>query len=117
MSTARKISRLAVGLAPTGPAVETYRIPLLMYQDDRLSEDLPFGSRGGIAIRHRFPVDGEYTLQLRLQRTYTDYIRGLGTAQALDVRMDGALVKRFRAATPTSAFSRSPAAVAILACS
>ena len=95
MSTARKASRLAVGITPRVPTVETYRIPLLMYQDDRRSEDLPFGSRGGIAIRHRFPVDGEYTLKLRLQRTYTDYIRGLGTAQALDVRMDGALVKRF----------------------
>ena len=95
MSTARKISRLAVGIAPTGPAVETYRIPLLMYQDDRLSEDLPFGSRGGIAIRHRFPVDGEYSVKLRLQRTYTDYIRGLGTPQQLDIRVDGTLVKRF----------------------
>ncbi|MEE8117063.1 MAG: DUF1587 domain-containing protein, partial [Gemmatimonadales bacterium] len=95
MSTARKISRLAVGIAPTVPTVETYRIPLLMYQDDRRSEDLPFGSRGGIAIRHRFPVDGEYSLTIRLQRTYTDYIRGLGTPQQLDVRMDGTLIKRF----------------------
>ncbi len=95
MSTARKISRLAVGIAPTVPTVETYRIPLLMYQDDRLSEDLPFGSRGGIAIRHRFPVDGEYSLKLRLQRTYTDYIRGLGAPQQLDVRVDGVLIKRF----------------------
>ena len=95
MSTARKISRLAVGIAPTVPAVETYRVPLLMYQDDRLSEDLPFGSRGGIAIRHRFPVDGEYSVKLRLQRTYTDYIRGLGTPQQLDVRLDGVLIKRF----------------------
>ena len=95
MSTARKISRLAVGSAPPQAAVETYRVPLLLYQDDRLSEDLPFGSRGGIAIRHRFPVDGEYSLKLRLQRTYTDYIRGLGTPQQLDVRVDGALIKRF----------------------
>ena len=95
MSAARKISRLAVGIAPTVPTVETYRIPLLMYQDDRLSEDLPFGSRGGIAIRHRFPVDGEYSVRLHLQRTYTDYIRGLGRPQQLDVRVDGMLVERF----------------------
>ncbi|MEE8130455.1 MAG: DUF1592 domain-containing protein [Vicinamibacterales bacterium] len=95
MSTARKISRLAVGIAPAVPTVETYRIPLLLYQDDRLSEDLSFGSRGGIAIRHRFPVDGEYSLKIRLQRTYTDYIRGLGTPQHLDVRVDGTLIQRF----------------------
>ena len=95
LSAARKISRLAVGLAPPVPSVETHRIPLLLYQDDRLSEDLPFGSRGGVAVRHRFPVDGEYSVRLRLQRTYTDYIRGLGTPQHLDVRVDGRLVTRF----------------------
>ena len=95
LSAARKITRLAVGLAPPVPSVETHRIPLLLYQDDRLSEDLPFGSRGGIAVRHRFPVDGEYSVRLRLQRTYTDYIRGLGTPQYLDVRVDGRLVTRF----------------------
>ena len=95
MTAARKISRLAVGLAPLVPRVETYHVPLLMYQDDRLSEDLPFGSRGGIAIRHRFPVDGEYFMKIRLQRTYVDYIRGLGSPQQLDVRVDGTLIKRF----------------------
>ena len=95
LSAARKITRLAVGLAPPVPSIETHRIPLLLYQDDRLSEDLPFGSRGGIAVRHRFPVDGEYSVRLRLQRTYTDYIRGLGTPQHLDVRVDGRLVTRF----------------------
>ena len=95
LSAARKISRLAVGIAPTASTIETYRIPLLLYQDDRLSEDLPFGSRGGIAVRHRFPVDGDYSIRLRLQRTYTDYIRGLGTPQHLDVRVDGRLVRRF----------------------
>ena len=95
LSAARRISRLAVGLAPPVAGVETHRIPLLLYQDGRLSEDLPLGSRGGIAIRHRFPVDGEYTIRLRLQRTYTDYIRGLGTPQQLDVRVDGRLIERF----------------------
>ena len=95
MSAARKISRLAVGTEPDVATVETHRVPLLLYQDDRLNEDLPFGSRGGIAIRHRFPVDGQYVIKLRLQRTYTDYIRGLGTPQQLDVRVDGQLVTRF----------------------
>ncbi len=95
LSAARRISRLAVGFAPPVPSVDTHHVPLLLYQDERLSEDLPFGSRGGIAIRHRFPVDGEYTIRLHLQRTYTDYIRGLGTPQHLDVRIDGSLIERF----------------------
>ena len=29
-------------------------------QNDRMSEDLPFGSRAGVAVRHHFPLDGEY---------------------------------------------------------
>ena len=95
LSAARKVSRLAVGMAPPVPSVDTHRIPLLLYQDGRLSEDLPLGSRGGVAIRHRFPVDGEYSIRLRLQRTYTDYVRGLGTPQQLDVRVDGRLIERF----------------------
>ena len=64
-------------------------------QDDRQSEDLPFGSRGGIAVRHAFPVDGEYLIKVRLRRQYQDYIMGMGWPQQLDVRLDGKLLKRF----------------------
>ena len=39
------------------------KMPLLLVQDDRMSDDLPFGSRGGLAFRHQFPVDGEYEVQ------------------------------------------------------
>ena len=95
LSAARRISRLAIGFAPPVPSVDTHRVPLLLYQDERMSEDLPFGSRGGVALRHRFPVAGEYTIRLRLQRTYTDYVRGLGTPQHLDVRIDGRRIERF----------------------
>ncbi len=64
-------------------------------QDDRQSEDLPFGSRGGIAIHKDFPVDGEYLITVKLQRQYQDYLKGMGWAQKLDVRLDGKLLKRF----------------------
>ena len=37
------------------------------------------------------PWTASTTIRLRLQRTYTDYIRGLGTPQHLDVRIDGRL--------------------------
>ncbi len=36
---------------------------------DRLGEEFPLGSRGGIAARHYFPVDGEYVFKIRLDRT------------------------------------------------
>ena len=49
LSTARKIGRLAVGETPLGPATETYKVPILLLQDDRMSDDAPFGSRGASA--------------------------------------------------------------------
>jgi mono/diheme cytochrome c family protein len=95
LSAARRTARLAVGRPPPGPAVDSYKLPILLVQDDRMGEDLPFGSRGGIAVRHQFPVDGEYDIRIRLHRNYVNYIRGLGTRQELDVRLDGVLIKRF----------------------
>ena len=95
LSAARQVTRLATGLPPANPARETFEIPLHVVQDDRQDEDLPFGSRGGIAIRYAFPVDGEYTIKVRLRRQYQDYIMGMGWPQQLDVRLDGKLLKRF----------------------
>jgi len=59
LSAANRISRLAVGDLSVGPgfAATTYDTPRLLYQDDRMSDDLPFGSRGGLAVRHYFPLD------------------------------------------------------------
>jgi mono/diheme cytochrome c family protein len=95
LSAARKVTRLATGLPPAAPVIETFEVPELLAQDDRHSEELPLGSRGGTAIRYYFPVDGEYLIKVRLRRTYQDYIMGMGTPQQLDVRIDGALLKRF----------------------
>jgi mono/diheme cytochrome c family protein len=95
LSVARQVTRLATGLPPPNPGLETFEIPLHVLQDDQQSEDLPFGSRGGIAIRYDFPVDGEYLIKVRLRRQYQDYIMGMGWPQQLDVRLDGRLLKRF----------------------
>ena len=95
MSVARQVTRLATGLPPTRPTIETFEIPLHVIQDERQSEDLPFGSRGGLAVRHDFPSDGEYAIKVRLQRQYQDYIKGMGWPQQLDVRLDHKLLKRF----------------------
>ena len=94
LSAARKISRLAVGRPPGGPTVDTYRVHPELVQDERVSEQLPFGSRGGIAIHHYFPVNGEYVIRLRLHRNFSDYIKGFSTSHQIDIRIDRALVKR-----------------------
>ena len=95
MSVARQVTRLATGLPPTSPGFERFEVPLHVMQDDRQSEDLPLGSRGGIAIHHDYPVGGEYLIRVRLQRQYQDYLKGMGWPQQLDVRLDGRLLKRF----------------------
>lgn len=95
MSVGRQVTRLAIGLPPLNAGVETFEIPLHVLQNDRESENLPLGSRGGLAIRYQFPVDGEYGIKVRLQRQYQGYLKGMGWAQQLDVRLDDKLLKRF----------------------
>ena len=98
MAAAQKIGRMAMGDPRMKPAATIYSLPFFMLQDDRASGDLPFGSRGGIAVRHYFPLDGEYALQIRLQRSVVNLgggIRGLDEVNRIDVRVDGALVKSF----------------------
>ncbi|MCY4509251.1 MAG: DUF1587 domain-containing protein, partial [Acidobacteria bacterium] len=97
LTAARRISRLAVGDPAIGPGLtsRTYTVPIAMTQNDRMSEALPFGSRGGLAVRHRFPLDGEYVLTVRLKRSVYEYIVNLDEAHDLDVRVDGRRVARF----------------------
>lgn len=95
VSAARKISRLAVGDPAIVPVFETYAVPSTLGQDDRMSEDLPFGSRGGVAIRHHFPVDGEYVIKVRLKRQLYGYILGLGRPHQLEVSLNGKRMKLF----------------------
>ena len=96
VSAARKISRLAIGSPPAGGAViQTYDVPQNLIQNNQQSEDLPFGSRGGAAIRHHFPVDGEYRIQVRLRTNYVGYVRGIDEPHEIEFRLDGARIERF----------------------
>jgi mono/diheme cytochrome c family protein len=60
VSAAGKISRLAIG-EPTSPTLVVYRTPEDTSQDYHI-EGLPFGTRGGMLVKHVFPSDGEYTI-------------------------------------------------------
>jgi cytochrome c551/c552 len=95
MFAARTITRLAVGDPSIKMAAVKHTSPRALYQDDRMDEDLPFGSRGGFAVRHYFPLDGEYDLKVDLRRQLYDYIRGLQRPQQLEVRVDNERVKVF----------------------
>jgi hypothetical protein len=74
---------------------DTFKIPTALVQDDRTSDNLPFGSRGGIAIPYRFPLDGEYRIKVLLRRQLYLYLIGMGESHQIDLRVDGALIKRF----------------------
>ena len=89
VNAAHKIAELAIGAPPRGASITTYDVPLNLIQDDRLSEDLPFGSRGGTAIEHLFPVDGEYRITLNLQTNYVDFVRGFDDANEVELSLDG----------------------------
>jgi hypothetical protein len=95
LSAASRVSRLAVGDVKTAPVVETYQIPKALVQDDRTRDDLPFGSQGGTVVRHHFPVDGEYTIKVTLLKELYYYIIGMGDPHQIEIRLDGALLKRF----------------------
>src|SRR5207302_10617843 len=60
VSAAGKISRLAIG-EPTAPTLVVYRTPEDTSQDYHI-EGLPFGTRGGMLVKHVFPSDGEYSV-------------------------------------------------------
>ncbi|MGB1666562.1 MAG: DUF1592 domain-containing protein [Pseudohongiellaceae bacterium] len=95
ISAAHKISELAVGMTPRGAVVKSYEVPLNLIQDDRLSEELPFGSRGGTAIEHFFPVDGEYRITINLQTNYVDFVRGYDQDHEIELSLDGEHLRTF----------------------
>src|ERR1051326_742558 len=95
LAAAHTISGLAVGDPALPPSVESYRYSKALLQDDQMEDDLPFGSQGGGLIRHKFPLDGEYSIKVLLRRQSYDYIVGMGEPHQVDIRLDGVRLKRF----------------------
>ena len=93
LSAAAKISRRAVGDPTLRPGATLYKTSPLLLQEGRMSEDLPFGSRGGLAVRHHFPLDGDYLFRISLERPLNQPVSGSG--HQLEFRLDHALVKLF----------------------
>ena len=81
LDASTKISRLAVGDPAMPLMVNIYRTPLEGPQGSQV-EELPFGTRGGTAIRSYFPLDGEYEFQLELAGAARDQ-------HQLEITVDG----------------------------
>ena len=97
VGAAEKISRLAVGDPLTTASTATYRVPSDLSQTEHI-EGLPLGTRGGIVVRHTFPLDAEYTFKVRARAAAI----GLGGAgfqdEDLEVTLNGERVKLVKAA-------------------
>lgn len=81
VSAAMKISRQAVGDRTLAPSQITYSAPA-QYVQDRHIDGLPLGTRGGLLVRHTFPLDAEYDFNVGGQP-------GGGIGATIDITMDG----------------------------
>jgi len=102
VSAAAAISRRAVGDPNMPPVFVRYGAlknsandQTYLRQTDRLGEDFPLGTKGGVAAKHYFPVDGQYVFRIRLQRAWETSIRGLNVQNQLEIRVDGVRVAQF----------------------
>ncbi|HEV8395117.1 MAG TPA: DUF1592 domain-containing protein [Vicinamibacterales bacterium] len=95
LSAAYRVSRLAVADPSAPKSEEVYTVPTALTQDERVSDDLPFGTQGGIAVRHQFPAPGDYSITVTLRRQLYRYIIGMGEPHQIDVRLDGVRLRRF----------------------
>jgi hypothetical protein len=87
LSSAKTISRMAIGSALPAVDSKSYRVAPDLQQHDRV-DGLPFGTRGGILINHLFPRDALYEIKVDLagaQRVYETH--------QLEISIDGEQVK------------------------
>jgi hypothetical protein len=107
MTAATRVARMAVGYWKT-PTESAYIAPGDTSQNQHV-EGLPFGTRGGMLVRHSFPADGDYKFSVQNfglgkyvpgeqleflidgERVHlTDYV-GVGLTQGMSGDNDGAI--------------------------
>ena len=85
LDAAQKISRLAVGDTTMPVLVNIHPLDPEHPQDERVDE-LPFGTRGGLAVRSDVPVNGTYVVKVELAGNPRE-------PHQLEVTVDGARVR------------------------
>ena len=97
LAAAGKVSRLALASA-TASTQTVYPVPEGESQDYHV-EGLPFGTRGGLLIKHEFPAGGVYTIRIypivRGNMDNRNIAFGEVTGEKLEVSVDGERVKLF----------------------
>lgn len=85
LDAASEIARLAVGDPRATPTSATYKIPRLASQLQQ-AEGAPAGTRGGTAVVHNFPADGEYVFAITLHSIPTGQL--YGSAAPIDEKVE-----------------------------
>jgi hypothetical protein len=88
VSAAQRIARTAIGYWKT-PMESTYIAPGDTSQTQQI-EGLPFGTRGGMLVRHNFPADGEYRFSLNNFRLGSTI-----SGEQVELSIDGERVRLF----------------------
>ncbi|MEP6715129.1 MAG: DUF1592 domain-containing protein [Terriglobia bacterium] len=82
ISVARKVSRQAVGDLTIKPDEELYSARR-QTKGERVSDDLPFNSSGGLSVEHYFPLDADYTFRIHTGNPAD----GSGTDKPVEVKL------------------------------
>ena len=87
---AGQISRQAVGDPAALALTSTYSIPRVLSQV-RHVDGTPLGTRGGLAVTHNFPADGDYTFKLGFYYSPTGPLFGMnqGKGQTVEIAVNG----------------------------
>jgi Protein of unknown function (DUF1592)/Protein of unknown function (DUF1588)/Protein of unknown function (DUF1585)/Protein of unknown function (DUF1587)/Protein of unknown function (DUF1595) len=88
LGAADRISALALADPDTAPAAETYHARQDLSQDQHI-EGLPFGTVGGMAVEHTFPLDAEYEFRLSMFRNNLEIMRGIERPHQVELSIDG----------------------------
>jgi hypothetical protein len=78
----------------TAPASHVVILPADLTQEDHV-DGLPFGTRGGTLVRHTFPLDGAYEIQIRLSRDRNENVEGLTEPHQVELTLDGRRIQLF----------------------
>ncbi|HXS79281.1 MAG TPA: DUF1592 domain-containing protein, partial [Gammaproteobacteria bacterium] len=107
VAAAARISRLAVGDPSASSAIVTYRAPRGLVQAEHL-DGQPLGTRGGMTVRHFFPLDAEY--EIRVARGGNGFgLEALGGDEEVEITVNGARAATLGRGGPRAAVLRIPA--------
>jgi hypothetical protein len=93
VTAAAKISRVAVGSPEISPLATYYNVKGDLTQTTTI-DGLPIGTRGGTAVHHIYPLDGDYVFSIDFVRAALgDVYGGPADGELLEITIDGERVR------------------------